>query len=313
MVCGFLAIFPALAQAERGWLVYEDGNRISGEFNAASGVFTSDRFGEIAFSPADAVFEPEGGEIAGSAEEQAPATGDPEPSPLIALNEKAGKGFSLWPTNWSITASYMWKEEDSNREYEVDLALDLFWEWYLNELSVNFRTEYEYQNGDVDTNEQTGRLRWLNTFRDPFFVMADGYLERNQISPGGVTYDYLMLQGALGAGVGRQFNDRFLARAAILYNWVSIDILESSLGGTVNAFSLFAEIRYDFSERLRYSHWGKIYFWEDSSEGFESEAELRYKLTSNVSLGLRHLFMDETATLQSEKKNEVQLFTRVTF
>lgn len=314
ILAGFLLVTTlGLAESRRGWLVYDDGNRISGELGKESGVFISDRFGEILFAPGDAVFQAtEGGVPAPASEASSQPVGQTaSAAPASAEEEKPNPLW--WPDSWSITGSYMWKEDDEDKAYEVDLELAVSWEWAANELDLNFRAEYEYENGSVESNEQTGRLRWLNIFSDPFFSLAEGYLERDQFDVAGITYDTLLLQGAVGAGVQRQFSERLLGRVALLHNWVSIDILDSPEGGTVNAFSIFAEVRYDISKRAKYAHWVKVYFWEESTTGFESEAEIEYQLTRNFGLGLRHIYQDETPTLQSAQKNEIRFFSRLTF
>ena len=309
---GFALSCPAITQ--RGWLVYPDGNRISGELTDQEGVFLSDHFGVVLYLQGPASFEPELNPIQHSeiSVETASSSGDEDSAESEELNVVSTKYWWL-PDTWSVDASYVWKEKDSGPSHEIDLDFSARWERDGDEVTLSLTSKYEYEDGHVDTNEQTGRLRWFRFFNDHFFTLAEGYLERDQYGIEGQDFDYLWLQGAIGPGLQKQFSDKLMTRVALTWNQIYIDLLDLSESGTMDVYSLYAELHYEFSERLHFRYWGKVYFWEDSGTGLESEADINYKLTTHFSIGLKHKYQEHIASLRSDKKNEAKLYTRLSY
>lgn len=304
----------AHSETRRGWLVYPDGNRISGELTEQTGVFKSDRFGEVSYADGEVSFLPEESPAANT---QSP---DQTAGPVVeavseqtAVVDEATARIKWWPDNWSFTGFFLWKDDDGDSTFEAVLEIAAKWLRERDEVTFSLSSEYERENGEVDTNEQTGRVRWFHDLSGPFFTLAEGFLERDILTVEGTDYDYLFIQGAVGAGLQKEFSPRLSGRVALLWNQISIDILESSEGGTVDAFSLFTQLDWKIFEPLSLGFWGKLYFWEDSDIGFESQTELDYKLSRNFSVGLRYRYQEETASLSSETKSEMKVYTRLSF
>jgi hypothetical protein len=329
---GLLAPLAALA-GERGWLHYADGNVLSGSLLQAArpgggdGLFRSDRFGELRFSPRDASFRPGPIDAAASAPVPDAAASAPPASPGSPVASPSGwnapaqapltptaVGSGWRPTTWSIAVAADWKRDTEATEVDLNTELSAHWLRPHDDLTATLRADYKVREGAVDNNEQVGRVRWFHTVHAPWLSFAQLYAERHTLSLAGLDkVDYLLLQGTLGVGWRHDWSADGFSRFVLAYNRFEIDLLDYGLRAHDDAMSLLTDHTVRLSERVSLTNTTVVYLWDDDDPGIEAETELTYALTAQLSLGLMHRYLNRGVNLTSRYSNELRLTTRFTF
>ncbi|XOV86921.1 MAG: DUF481 domain-containing protein [Pseudomonadota bacterium] len=276
---------------QHGVLEFKDGDRIAGALvssNDTTGTFHSDRFGTFDFNLAEAHFRP-----------------DEVPAKIT--------GFSWAPNAWGISGSYTDSHgKDEQVEFDADAHAD--WVRERDDFRTSLRAKYKLKDGRVDANEQNLRTRWYHDWSEHWFAAITGYAERDDVKlPLLGTFDYLLLQAGAGFGV-RFTGDSFSSRTGIAYNRAYLELLDLHAGVGANAPTLFTENSIALTKRVTLSNWLNLYHWEDDgSTGIDSELELKYSVTKNLSVGLRHRYRDNAVTLQAAHDSEIRVFTSLIF
>jgi len=158
----------AAPTAVRGWLRFADGNAVSGLLlrrTANGGVVQTDRFGELAFTDADARFEPE-----------QPAAAPPAPA------EPAAAPPPVWlPAEWSLRLAGDSQQKNGSTSSDLSLDLEATWRGPRNEVKLSLSTDYRVEDSEVDNNEQSGALRWVRKLRGPWVALGTLKLERSTL------------------------------------------------------------------------------------------------------------------------------------
>jgi Protein of unknown function, DUF481 len=296
-----LSFSSALAD-ERGWLKYRDGNVLSGsliESTQDGGIFESDRFGEVRYAKADAGFNPAG-----------PQRAADSTSPPADVHKAEG-----WaPDKWTLAFAADWKHENSDVEYDVAGDLSAYWNRPRDDASLTMRVDYKIRNERLDNNVQNARLRWFHTVDSPWLVFTQLYAEHDRIDLAGRQTGYELVQASLGPGARVQWNEDSYSRLAIAFNRFAVEIPTVDLRAYDTAASIFADNRIKLTSRLSFHNWLNVYWWgDDGTLGIESEAELDYAVTRQISLGIWHRYKERGADIHDSSVNELRLFTRVTF
>jgi len=300
-----LALFSGQAAADTpGWLRYADGNLLSGrliEGGVQGGLFRSDRFGEVRFKAGEAVFAPS----------DMPRDADDKPTPAAA----PAWAIAEWqPSDWSIGVSGYWKSDQGSVSKDIALDLDSTWKSPGNELKLNLSTDYKTVDKAVDNNEQTGGLRWLRDLRSPWFVLGSVKARRSTISLDPLpTLDYLLLQGTAGLGLRKSWSAKDQTLVALGRDRIAVDLLSLDRRVYTSATSFLLENKLQLSPRVSFGNTLFVYFWRDGSTGFDSLADLSYKLSEQLSVGLRHEYRRNAANLEIGSFSRFSLTTRLGF
>lgn len=307
--CGWFALCLAIwispaqvAAAERGWLKFRDGNVIAGslrESTSDGGVFDADRFGRIQFSTAGAAFEPAMPPAVAAAPEAA------LPSP------DQPRGWA--PDKWSLTFAADWKKENENTEYDLAGDVTATWARPRDEVTASVRVDYKIHNDKVDTNMQTGRLRWFHTVDSPWLMLGQLYVEHDRITVADRPLEYAFTQMTVGPGFRLQWNADSYSRVALGFNRFYIRFPEVNVDAYESEGSVFADNFIRLTQRLSFRNWLNWYWYPADTDALEAESEFNYAVTEQFSVGLWHRYRDRGIDIHNSSVNEFRIFTRVTF
>lgn len=301
VIAGCLLAFSSAQSEERGWLKYRDGNVLTGSLiqpTQDGGIFKSDHFGQVRYSQVQAQFEPA---VHQNASDSRPAQAEVDNA----------KGWV--PDKWTLAFSADWKHENRDVEYDVAGDLSAYWNRRRNDASLTMRVDYKIRNERLDTNVQNARLRWFHTVDSPWLVFAQVYAEHDRIDVAGRQIGYELGQASLGPGVRVQWSEDSYSRLAIAFNRFAVEVPSVDLRVYDSTASIFADNRIALTTRLSFHNWLNVYWWDDDDFGVESEAELDYAVTRQISLGIWHRYKERGADIHNASVNELRLFTRVTF
>lgn len=300
-----LVLFSGQAGADTpGWLRYTDGNLLSGrliEGGVHGGLFRSDRFGDVRFKAGEAVFSPS----------DMPLDTVDKPAPAAV----PARAIAEWqPSDWSVGLSGYWKSDQGSVSKDIALDLDSTWKSPGNELKLNLSTDYKTVDKAVDNNEQTGGLRWLREMQSPWLLLGSVRARRSTVSLDVLpTLDYLLLQGTAGVGLRKVWSAKDQTLVALGRDRIAIDLLSLDRRLYTSATSLLLENKLHLSPRVSFGNTLFVYFWRDGSTGFDSQADLSYKLSEQLSVGLRHEYRRNAANLEIGSFSRFSLTTRLGF
>lgn len=306
---------PEEVTDQQGWLIYDDGNKVSGQLisaNVEGGLFQSDRFGEIAYSTEDARFQ-SGLEDGFVPTKDTPVPSDSEPVVANVASEPAAKKNPWIPDSWHIDGSFLWKSGDTERSNESDIEFGASWLGESTTSRLTLRNKYKFKNSKTDTNEQSARFRWIRNNTSRLYTMFDVYGERDQSELLDIDNDYFLFTSGGGGGLHFDWKDTNVARIGLLYNWMYLKLLDYDVSVDVDVWSVFLSLDFDLTERITLHQWAKYYLWESGSNGIESEIDLNYRITEHLSLGLLHKYEDEAPSIQTTHDNELKVYTRLKF
>ncbi|MDR7332829.1 DUF481 domain-containing protein [Roseateles asaccharophilus] len=297
-----LAALVHAQPAARGWLRFGDGNTLSGELVERSdggGLFRSDRFGMLRFTDAEARFEP----LA------APHT--PAAAPAPALPDEA---LGWRPGEWSIALSGYWRRDGGSTTSDLAADLDSTWQSRRDEIKLALSTNYKVVDRAVDTNDQSGSLRWLHELRSPWVTLGQIKLDRSTFSIDPLpALDYALVQASVGGGLRWRWADGGRTLVTLNYDRLMLELLRLDRRVYERAVSLLLENKLHLSSRVDFSNTLIAYRWPDGRTGWDSDAELSYRLSEHLSVGLRYEYRRNAASLATGTYNRLSLTTRLGF
>jgi len=286
--------WPALVHAQvRGVLKFHDGNVLPGtliESAQSGGLLHSDRFGDVRFAAGEATFEP------------APA------------EEKPTSQLTWQPTKWSIGLSGYWQSTYDSTE--SDFALDLAADWVSdqNELKASLSTDYKVVSKEVDNNEQKAQVRWLRNWSSPWVSIVGLRAHRSDFTLDPYpSLDYVMYQGTLGGGVREAWSDDARTLFAIGYERVVLEVLNRQARIHARATSFLVESNVKLTQKINFDQTLYLYAWQSGGMGVDSQAEVSYAITQQLSVGLRHEYRRNAVNLDIGSFNKLSLTTRLAF
>jgi hypothetical protein len=291
----------AASTAVRGWLRFADGNAVSGLLlrrTANGGVVQTDRFGELAFTDADARFEPE-----------QPAAAPPAPA------EPASAPSPAWvPAEWSLRLAGDSQQKNGSASSDLSLDLEATWRGPRNEVKLSLSTDYRVEDNEVDNNEQSGALRWVRKLRGPWVALGTLKLERSTLSIDPLPdLDYVLGQSTVGLGWQRAWSDQHYTLLALNAERVALDLRILDRRIYTGATSVLFENRLRLGPRLNLDNTLLLYRWRGGRSGIDSDTELSYDLTRSIRLGLRHEWRERAVDLDGGEFKRLSLTTRLAF
>ncbi len=218
------------------------------------------------------------------------------------------------PDDLKIDAALSREAEDGKADDdEIKLRVEAGWERGANVTLFTLDNEYETRDGEILSREVASRLRWIRDFQPGWFVMAEGYAERDLFEFEDVDYDYLLLQAAAGGGYRWRWSDRGMLRVAVLWNEFDVSLVDLDADERVNAPSIYLASEWQLSTRLSAKGWGEFYYWETGDVGSDIDAELHYELTRHLGFGLRWTYTRDAASLNRTNEEEARLYLRYRF
>lgn len=204
-------------------------------------------------------------------------------------------------------------ENGSATEEETKLRIEANWNRGPHTTLFTVDNEYESNDGEILSREVSSRLRWIRDYKPGWFVMAEGYAERDLVELDDVDYDYLLLQAAGGAGYRWRWSDRAMLRMALLWNEFDVSLLDLDADLQLSAPSVYVSAEWDITPRLSAKGWGEFYYWERGDIGSDIDAEMHYELTERLGFGLRWTYTRDAASLNRTNEEETRLYLRYRF
>ena len=221
----------------------------------------------------------------------------------------------VWkPDKLRVDAALSRESEDGQADDdEIKLRVEATWQRgpHLTELTVD--NEYEPRDGDVISREVASRVRWIRDYTPGWFLMAEGYAERDLVELNNDDYDYLLLQAAAGGGYRWRLSQRGSLRMAVLWNEFDVTLIDLDADLRINAPSLYLAADWALTPRLSAKGWGSFYYWDTGDVGRDIDAELHYELTRRLGFGLRWTFTRDAASLNRTNEEETRLYLRYRF
>ena len=217
------------------------------------------------------------------------------------------------PDQLHADVSVNWEGQSRNGKDEAEFRGSAEWQRGRDEVSAQVRAEYERSNAVLKQNEQNARVLWYRNLSGPWYRSTEAQLERNQFKEQGRLFDYLFAQVGLGLGYRKNWSEHAETRLAVSWHLFDVRLLDYDLAVDTNAPSLTLANSFKLPGRWQLNHWMHWFWWEDGSTGLESEAELVLETGRNTSVGLRHEYSRDAATLQQSDKDETSLFLRYRF
>ena len=224
-------------------------------------------------------------------------------------------GRPLWkPDKLKIEAALSRESENgSSAEDETKLRVEATWKRGADLTELTIDNEYETADGEIISREVASRLRWIHDYKPGWFVMAEGYAERDLVELDDVDYDYLLLQAAAGGGYRWRWTDRGTLRVAVLWNEFDVSLLDLDTDLRLSAPSLYLATEWQLTPRLSAKGWGEFYYWERGDIGSDIDAEMHYELTRHLGFGLRWTYTRDAASLNRTNEEETRLYLRYRF
>lgn len=307
-----LALACATAQAQtRGWLRFADGNTLSGELleqTGDGGKFRSDRFGLLSFKLTEATFE---------ALPSVPPTLAVAPTPSAnsgAVDAVLDDQLGWRPGEWSIGVSGYWRRDNGSTTSDLALDLDSVWRSRHDEIKLALSANYKVVDHEVDTNDQSGRLRWLHETTSPWVGLGQVRLNRSTFSLDPLpALDYVLVQGTVGGGVRWHWTGGGRTLVTVNYDRLMLQLLRLDARVYARGVSLLVDNQLRLTPRIDFRNTLVVYRWHGGPLGYDSDAELSYRLTDHLSVGLRHEFRRDAASLDTGTYSRVSLTTRLGF
>lgn len=297
----------AQAQTQtRGWLRFGDGNTLSGALvasDADGGLFRSDRFGDVRFTHAQARFEP------------LPASPVPPVPPAAAAAPAPDDQLGWRPGEWSLAVSGYWRRDDGSTTSDLAVDLDSTWRTHRDEIRLALSANYKKVDREVDTNDQDGSLRWLHEVAPTWVTLGQLKLNRSTFALVDAlpALDYALVQATVGAGPRWRWPNGGRTLVTLNYDRLMLELLQLDRRVYSHSVSLLLDNRLHLSAKVDFSNTLFVYHWRDGSTGFDSDAELSYRLSDHLSVGLRHEYRRNAASLATGTYNRVSLTTRLGF
>jgi hypothetical protein len=217
------------------------------------------------------------------------------------------------PDEGRIDATFKREDEAGRKEDEVKLRLDTRWVRGINETRVQLDADIERNDDEPWDREASGRLNWIRQSPSGWFSLHEGYIERNQLELSGVDEDYRLLQASLGGGYRFAWDDRATLRAALLWNWFYLDLINRDGNAHLDAPSLYLDGDWNITSRLSLQSIARVYHWPDDDTGVEIDTDLAYDFTKHLGFGLRWRYRRDAASLDRDDEELTEMFLRYRF
>lgn len=307
---GAMCVCLSAQALTRGWLRFGDGNVVSGELlasDADGGEFRSDRFGTLRFTHAQARFEP-------LAAAPAPASASALAAPVPGQAELAEQ-LGWRPASWSIAVSGYWRRDAGSTTSDLALDFDGTWQSRRDELRLALSANYKVVDRAVDTNDQDGSLRWLREVSDRWVALGQVKVNRSTFSlPDPLpVLDYALVQASVGTGPRWRWASGGRTLVTLNYDRLMLQLLRLDRRLYARAMSVLVDNRLRLSPRVDFSNTLIVYRWPHAGTGYDSDAELSYRLSDQLSVGLRHEYRRNAVSLSTGTYHRVSLTTRLGF
>lgn len=237
------------------------------------------------------------------------------PDPVAEAMVADTLGRPWWkPDKLKIDAALSRESENGETaEDETKLRVEATWKRGADLTELTIDNEYETAEGEIISREVASRLRWIRDYEPGWFVMAEGYAERDLVELNDVDYEYLLLQAAAGGGYRWRWADRGMLRVAVLWNEFDVSLLDLDTDLQVGAPSIYLATEWQLTPRLSAKGWGEFYYWERGEVGSDIDAEMHYELTQHLGFGLRWTYTRDAASLNRTNEEETRLYLRYRF
>lgn len=312
------ATLAAAARADVGVLDFHDGNKVTGTL-VSPGVFRSDRFGVIGFSPEQATFVPTQSTVTSVAEPQPPVSVAEGASP--AVERKRPKGRLL--ENWKFSIAGFWDErsEGEIRESTYDL-LFRFERPKLKADRISGTLTYNYvdKQGIIDRRRATAKGEWDHDLSARWVLLyrPEAEYDGRNLEPdiaaqlGRSRINYGLLQNQIG--VGYRLIDKPTYKTTVSANWAFLNLRlfhYATLNFDVPVVSV--ENDFTFPWKLSLKHNARAYYLiSDDQLSMTSELELKKQLTDFFYLTLRHEYRVDFIS-EANELNRLRLLFGIDF
>jgi hypothetical protein len=325
--CLFLVISSLCATQvplRRGVLAYPDGNRLTGRL-VADGIFSSDRFGEVRFTPKDARFEPDksmpGDDTPGGLKERVEAEVKALPTPPDAVET----GQPPWhPWKFALSGFADSTTDDGRRRHEYYGGLHI--ERPSASDPLLFDARYEYRNtgdrfdkrratGTVDWRHKFAGSRWFTLYR-PYFEYDGRTLSAEDAAIfGRARLDYFFTQQQAGIGYSLLSTPKLKSNAILNWNHFHVWVFHAgNLGRGVPSLQL--ENTLPLGRGLELKQTGQVYWlYEATSDQWlwENHLDLTQRLGAHLFLTLRHEYRKDHPLRDATPLDRLRLLFGVNF
>jgi len=319
----FIAVagFAAETLPVRGRLIYSDGNQITGQL-VTDGVFASDRFGEVRFLSGEARFEASTENVPTA---RAPAAASPAETGLAVTQPPGGAEKSAIPAGKTSPRAWKFKlsgfldrtfeDGDHKREYFLSLRADRPKQG-ADEFATHADYEYTRKRGRLDKRKATGFLEWRHDLgTSDYFTYARSYGEydgTNLSTTEAALYgrsrvNYYFVEQQVGLGYRLIASPRFSSSLVGAWNWFYVEVFDL-VKGSNDAPSILLENDLQLPWRLEFKQRAEMFYLKTNDRiGWENRFDLTRRLTSRLSITLRHEYRRDYPVVSANRIDRLRL------
>lgn len=331
-VCG---LFTAL---RADVLIYADGDRVQGTYvkrQDGSIIFNSMRFGELRVPegqatvlvestllakadtpaekrPAKASATPAAGDRPAPAHAHGPLLGGPLTSVVVRTAEfgkEVGLGVVHWWSPWKGRLGFSTEVlNNTSNTSSVLVEAKLTRNWAKDEVKIEPRYEYKETDGvpTVDLMKFVGS--WRHDLPGRMFGLYRPSVQYDRVgSFDDVDIDYVLAQQEIGVGYTFFNETNRQLRAGLSENFFNVWVMNRDFEIAERVESIFAEVTWQLPWRVSLTERGVFYFSvENDGVGWENDIEINKKLTTSLSIGLRHEVREGTPDIRVQDYSKLR-------
>lgn len=300
LTAGFTFLVGEPSAAEKGRLIYADGNQITGQLASAT-VFVADRFGVVRFDPAEARF---------AADQSADQSGDqPQAAGRLAVAQPSVVSPAVvppatptkpWWHPWKFAVNgYIdrtLEKGEPRHTYHGSFRVD---RPVFTNGHVSFEASYEYRTiaSQLDQRRATTQgeyrhrfagSRWFALYQPKFEYDGRNLSPEQMVEYGSARINYLISQHAVGGGYVLLDRPRLQSNAVLSWNHLDIEVYDlGSYATGMPSFDLehLLTLRGGFEVKQQ----GRVYWiYQRGNFAWENRLELSKRVSEHLLLTLRH-------------------------
>lgn len=315
---GVTIVGLAVAGAARADTIrFSNGDRLEGTVLSATSEmieFESTRFGRLSVHPAEVTLER-------SSKPAEPGAGTQGESSAIRASGEvrvpmAEAPAKHWYDPWhgKVGVTFDFRSDGSEHE-SIATTLDLRRTWTTDALELWGFFDYEENDNRKSTDLWKGSIKWRHDFPRAIFTNVRTMAEWNRgHTRSGRKDPYVLLQEELGAGRTLIDSPDRKLRTGVAGNLLTVQGRSGESDTLRTAVSAFVEFEIKLPWETKLSERGAVYrSLRRGDVGVENTFELSRKLTSALSLGVRHEYRENLPEVRVEDLRRLRVLLGLEF
>jgi len=297
LALGFTFLASGFHAAEKGRLIYADGNQLTGQLVSAT-VFVADRFGVVRFDPAEARFAADlPGAPARAADRPPSVRAAVVPTPAAAPPTPRVEPW--WhPWKFAINGYIDRTLEKGEPRHTYHGSFRVNRPVFTNG-RVSLEATYEYRTIASKLDQRRATIegeyrhrftgsRWFALYQPKFEYDGRNLSPEQMEEYGRARINYLISQHGVGGGYVLLDRPRLQSKAVLSWNHLDIEVFH--LGSYATGMPSFdLEHRLDLRGGFEFKQQGRVYWiYQNGDFTWENRLELSKRVSEHLLLTLRH-------------------------